>query len=121
MAKSTEAAEARPEIQKQVQSAEFTEAPVGAGVGPGGSIDILLDMDVPVTAGIGSVEISVRKLLALGVGSVVRLDKGVHEPADLYLKGSRFATGEVVVVDGRFGVRITQILAPGDAPGPVQH
>jgi len=120
MAKSTEATETRTDTGKQVQSAEFTEAPVGAGVGPGGSIDILLDMDVPVTVGIGRAEITVRKLLALGVGSVVKLDKGVNEPADLYLKGSRFATGEVVVVDGRFGVRITHILAPGNAAEPAQ-
>jgi len=118
MAKSTEATETRTDTGKQVQSAEFTEAPAGADAG--GSIDILLDMDVPVTVGIGRAEITVRKLLALGVGSVVKLDKGVNEPADLYLKGSRFATGEVVVVDGRFGVRITHILAPGNAAEPAQ-
>ncbi len=121
MAKSTEATEKKADSKKQVQSAELSEAPTGAGVGPGSSIDILLDMDVPVTIAIGQVEMPIRKLLSLGAGSVVKLDKSVDEPADLYLKGSKFASGEVVVVDGRFGVRINQIIGFNDSAEPAQN
>jgi flagellar motor switch protein FliN/FliY len=67
-------------------------------------------MDVPVTITIGQTEIPVKRLLQLGPGSVLKLDKPVNEPVDLYLSDSKFATGSVVVVDGRFAVKITQIL-----------
>jgi len=98
------------EHQKQVQSVEFPEA---SGKGPAGSpnkLDILLDMSVPVAVSIGRTEIPVRQLLQLGPGSVLKLDKAIDEPADLYLKDAKFAAGDVVVVDGCFAVRIRQII-----------
>ncbi len=99
--------------KKQVQEAEFSEAAGGQTSGAGASLDILLDMDVPVTVSIGQSEMSVRQLLQLGSGSVLKLDKPINEPADLYLKGKKFASGKVVVVDGRFAVRIEQISGAG--------
>jgi flagellar motor switch protein FliN/FliY len=97
----------------QVQSVEFSEAGETNATGPGGSIDILLDMSVPVIVAIGQTEIPVRRLLQLGPGSVLKLDKSIDAPADLYLKDTKFAAGNVVVVDGRFAVRIKQILGLG--------
>jgi flagellar motor switch protein FliN/FliY len=94
----------------KAQSAEFTEAVETAVTGAGGSIDILLDMTIPVTVTIGTTQIPIRRLLHLGPGSVVKLDKPVDAPMDLYLKETKFATGSVVVVDGRFAVKIKQIL-----------
>ena len=100
--------------QKQAQSVEFAEASGGEAVGAGASLDILLDMNVPVTISIGRTEISVRRLLQLGPGSVLKLGKPIDEPVDLYLRDTKFATGSVVVVDGRFAVKITQIFGLGD-------
>ena len=58
--------------------------------------------------------IPIRRLLQLGPGAVVKLDKPVDAPMDLYLKDTKFATGNVVVVDGRFAVKIKQILGLGE-------
>jgi len=101
--------------KKQVQSVEFAEAVENDSVGSGGSIDILLDMDVPVTVAIGQTEIPVRRLLRLGPGSVLKLGKPIDEPVDLYLRDSKFATGSVVVVDECFAVKIKQILNLNDS------
>jgi len=96
--------------QKQAQSVEFPEAPQSQPVEGSGSIEFLLDMDVPVTVTVGETEMPVRELLQLGPGSVIKLDKSIDAPADLYLRDVKFATGDVVVVDGWFAVRIKQIL-----------
>jgi flagellar motor switch protein FliN/FliY len=99
----------------QAQSVEFPDA-VGSEVdGAGGSIDILLDVDISVMVAIGRTEIPVRQLLQLGPGSVLKLDKPVDEPVDLYLRDTKFATGKVVVVGDRFAVRINQILGLDDS------
>lgn len=96
--------------KKQVQSVEFPEAVEAETSGSGGKFDILLDMNVPVTVTLGQTEIPVRRLLQLGPGSVLKLGKSIDAPADLYLKDAKFAAGDVVVVDGRFAVRIKQII-----------
>jgi len=96
--------------KKQAQAVEFTEAVETEAGGAGQNIDILLDMSVPVTVSIGRTEIPVRRLLQLAPGSVLKLDKSIDAPVDLYLRDTRFATGDVVVVDGWFGVRIREIL-----------
>lgn len=99
----------------QAQSVEFSEA-VGTEATTGaGSIDVLLAMDVSVTVVIGQTELPVKRLLQLGSGSVLKLDKSIDEPADLYLRDTKFATGDVVVVDGRFAIRIKQVLGLNDS------
>jgi flagellar motor switch protein FliN/FliY len=103
--------------KKQVQSVEFPEAIESKATGSSGSFDILLDMNVPVTVTIGRTEIPVRRLLQLGPGSVLQLDKPIDAPADLYLKDAKFASADVVVVDGKFAVRIKQIIGAGVASG----
>jgi len=122
MAETTEAVEekqesgtAQEDSKTQAQSAEFSEVNATDDTGAGGSIDLLLDVNIAVTVAIGKTEIPVRRLLRLGPGSVLELDKSIGEPADLYLRDTRFATGSVVVVDGRFAVKIKQILGLGDA------
>jgi flagellar motor switch protein FliN/FliY len=98
-----------------VQSVEFPEAPQGA-VGTGaGQLDILLDMDIPITVVLGSTQIPVRRLLQLGPGSVLQLGKPIEAPADLFLKDSKFAEADVVVVEDRFAVRIRQIVGAASA------
>ena len=97
----------------QAQSVEFSEAAGAEATGAGGSIEMLLDMNILVTVTIGKKEIPVRQLLQLGPNSVLKLDKPIGTPADLYLKDTKFATGNVVVVDGRFAVKIKQIIGLG--------
>ncbi len=67
-------------------------------------------MDVPVTVAVGQTELSIQKLLKLGPGTVIKLDKPISEPVDLYIKDAKFATGQVVVVEDKFAIKITDIL-----------
>ena len=103
------------DTKKQVQSVEFSEADGTEAATGAGSIDVLLAMNVSVTVVIGQTELPVKRLLQLGPGSVLKLDKSIDEPADLYLRDTKFATGNIVVVDGRFAIRIKQILGLGDS------
>jgi len=111
----TEAQQDQQDSKTQAQSVEFSEATETPTAGPGTNIDILLDMNVPVTVAIGRVEIPIQRLLQLGPGSVLKLDKPIDTPADLYLKDTRFATGSIVVVEDKFAVRIKEILGPAAA------
>jgi flagellar motor switch protein FliN/FliY len=112
MAEDTERpAEERPEEKVKVQSAEFAELgdePQGAGL----SLDLVLDISMPVTVELGRATMPVRELLQLRTGSVVQLDKMAGEPVDLFVRDVRFARGEVVVADNNFGLRITEIINP---------
>lgn len=105
----------QPESKKQVQTADFPEATESESSNSEGKFDILLDMDVPVTVVLGQTEIPVRRLLQLGQGSVLKLDKPIDAPVDLYLKDARFAQADVVVVDGCFAVRIKNIIGANSA------
>ncbi len=102
--------------KKNVQEIEYSEAEETEIKSSGGSIDILLDMNVAVTVTIGQTNIPVKRLLQLAPGSVIKLDKQIDEPVDLYLSGSKFATGSVVVVDGCFAVKIKQIIGLENSP-----
>jgi len=104
----------------QAHPVEFPEAPQDAQAAGTGQLDILLDMDVPVTVVLGATQIPVRRLLQLGPGAVLRLEKPIESPAELFLKDSKFAEADVVVVDNRFAVRIKQILGTGESPATVQ-
>jgi flagellar motor switch protein FliN len=102
------------DAKTQVQSVELSETTETANTGAPGSIDILLDMSVPISASIGQTQITVRKLLQLGPGSVLKLDRPVDTPADLYLENAKFAAGSIVVVDGQFAIKIEKILGLGN-------
>lgn len=121
MAETTQAVEDKTEQQQgqkaQAQSVEFPEAADGNPTGPGSSIDILLNMEVLVTVAIGRTEVPIQKLLQLGPGSVLKLDKPIDAPADLYLKDTKFATGNIVVVEDRFAVKIKEVLGAGATAG----
>ncbi|HNS20020.1 MAG TPA: FliM/FliN family flagellar motor switch protein [Sedimentisphaerales bacterium] len=103
----------------QVRSVEFPSAPQSAVAAGTGQLDILLDMDIPITVVIGTTQIPVRRLLQLGPGSVLQLEKPVETPVDLFMKDSKFAEADVVVVENRFAVRIRQIVGAG-APAATQ-
>ena len=114
MAESAVASEEQTQQQTsetEVRSVELSEAGISTTGAPAGSIDLLLDMEIPVTVVMGHTQISIQQLLQLGSGSVLKLDKSVDMPAELYLKDRKFATADIVVVEDRFAVRIKQILA----------
>jgi flagellar motor switch protein FliN/FliY len=75
------------------------------------NLDIVLDVPVKLTVELGSAQLSLREVLELGVGSVVQLDKGADEPVQLSVNRKTVARGEVVVVEGRFGIKITELLS----------
>lgn len=105
---------AQAEARTQVREVQFAPAPPDSGTAATGQFDILLDMSVPISVVLGQAQIPIRRLLQLGPGSVLQLEKSVETPADLYLKNSKFAEVDVVVVEDRFAVRIKKIVgAPG--------
>jgi flagellar motor switch protein FliN/FliY len=73
---------------------------------------MLLDVAVTMTAELGKIKLSIADVLRLGIGSVVQLDRLIGEPVELMVQGKCVARGEVVVVDGRFGVQIKEITDP---------
>ena len=110
-AQQDEQADNNPESsQNQAQTAQFADVQETTDQGKGASIDILLDMQVPVTVVIGQTEISIQRLLQLSCGSVLKLNKPIDMPVELYLKDSMFATGSIVVVEDKFAVRIKEIF-----------
>jgi len=74
------------------------------------NLDVLLDVGVTLCVELGSCQMPMREVLQLSPGSVVQLDKAADAPVDLYVSGKLFARGEVVVVEGRIGIRITELL-----------
>jgi flagellar motor switch protein FliN/FliY len=92
-----------------VQTAEFEEV---ADAGPAGqeNLSVLLDIQMPITAVLGKTEVPFRRLLQLGPGSVLELDQAIGQPAELYVQGIRLATGDVVVVNENYGLRIREVM-----------
>jgi flagellar motor switch protein FliN/FliY len=84
--------------------------------GCGGDIKLEAILDVPVTISmeIGRTRINIRNLLQLNQGSVVELDRLAGEPMDVLVNGTLIAQGEVVVVNEKFGIRLTDIVSPAD-------
>ncbi len=83
-----------------------------------GNVDVNLEslLDVPVTISmeIGRTRINIRNLLQLNQGSVVELDRLAGEPMDVLVNGTLIAQGEVVVVNEKFGIRLTDVISPAD-------
>lgn len=96
-----------------VQEAQLPEVDDQSVAEGSGQIDILLETLMPVQVQLGQTDLRVRELLKLSVGSVLKFDKRVGEPVDVFLRGVRFATGQLVVIENRLGVRLNKILSPG--------
>lgn len=76
------------------------------------NLDLVLDIPVNISLRVGSTEISIRDLVRLVEGSVVALDRDATQPMDVLVNGTLIAHGEIVVVDDRFGVRLTDVISP---------
>ncbi len=74
-------------------------------------LDLLMDLSLVVTARVGRCTMRMREVLQLGVGSIVSLDREAAEPIDLLVNDKLVARGEIVAIDERFGVRLTEVLA----------
>ncbi|MCW5893747.1 MAG: flagellar motor switch protein FliN [bacterium] len=84
---------------------------IGGGEAPG-NFDLLLDIPLEVTAEIGRTTLPLRELLQLTPGAVVELAKLAGEPLDVLVNGKLIARGEAVLVNDKFGVRLTDIVSP---------
>src|SRR5262245_39784960 len=78
------------------------------------SLDLIMDVGVTVALEVGRARITVRELLQLTQGSIIELDRLAGEPLDVLVNGVRVARGEVVVVNERFGIRLTEVVPPGE-------
>nr|WP_199066088.1 flagellar motor switch protein FliN [Chromobacterium sp. ASV5] len=91
---------------------------LGAGGAGGGNVpqnlDMILDIPVQLTVELGRTKIAIRNLLQLAQGSVVELDGMAGEPMDVLVNGCLIAQGEVVVVNDKFGIRLTDIITPAE-------
>ncbi len=82
---------------------------------PGGKderLDVILDIPVTLSMEVGRTQIPIRNLLQLNQGSVVELDRLAGEPLDVLVNGTLIAHGEVVVVNEKFGIRLTDVMSP---------
>lgn len=105
-----EQAAASPGVQPAQIFEQFSES-AGEAQTPRG-FDMIMDIPVELTVELGRTKISIRNLLQLAHGSVVELDGLAGEPMDVLINGTLIAQGEVVVVNDKFGIRLTDIITP---------
>ncbi|MCS3506152.1 flagellar motor switch protein FliN [Achromobacter sp. JUb104] len=86
----------------------------GATTGSGNDIDLIMDVPVQLTVELGRTRLTIKNLLQLGQGSVVELDGLAGEPMDIFVNGYLIAQGEVVVVEDKYGIRLTDIITPSE-------
>jgi flagellar motor switch protein FliN/FliY len=109
-----------PELMERLEPAETAlekprpAAPASATALPQTSktLDLLLDVELPVSVSFGRAELMLKDVLKLTTGSIVELNRGVSEPVEVIVNNCVVARGEVVVMDGNYGVRIHHIISP---------
>jgi flagellar motor switch protein FliN/FliY len=92
----------------------FQPITTGAAQPAANNLDLILDIPVQMTVELGRTKITIRNLLQLAQGSVVELDGLAGEPMDVLVNGCLIAQGEVVVVNDKFGIRLTDIISPAE-------
>jgi flagellar motor switch protein FliN/FliY len=78
------------------------------------NLDVILDIPVTLSMEVGRTEVPIQELLALNRGSVVELDRIAGEPMDVLINGTLIAHGEVVVINEKFGIRLTDVISPAE-------
>jgi flagellar motor switch protein FliN/FliY len=112
-----EAAVAQPAQAEEAKPAVFGDlSPDVAGLSPEAARNLELVMDIPIqlTVELGRTRMPIRNLLQLAQGSVVELNELAGEPLDVFVNGCLVAQGEVVVVNEKFGIRLTDIITPSE-------
>ncbi len=103
---------ARPQVAEGPGSpGDESGSEPGAPIERSRTINLLLDIDLPVSISFGKTQLPMRDVIKLTTGSIVELNRGVSEPVDVLVNGSLVARGEVVVVEGNYGVRILEIAS----------
>jgi len=100
----------------EARAAELDELTDEGASGASGDVNLEVILDVPVTLSmeVGRTRIPIRNLLQLNQGSVVELERAAGEPLDVFVNGTLVAHGEVVVVNERFGIRLTDVISPAE-------
>ncbi|WP_054112605.1 flagellar motor switch protein FliN [Marinagarivorans algicola] len=91
-----------------------TGGAIPTGVEGRPDLDVILDIPVSISMEVGSTAITIRNLLQLNQGSVIELDRLAGEPLDVLVNGTLIAHGEVVVVNEKFGIRMTDVISPSE-------
>ena len=103
------------EEQAQAQTMSFNElTDESQGVEGRPELDVILDIPVTISMEVGRTSITIRNLLQLNQGSVIELDRLAGEPLDVLVNGTLIAHGEVVVVNEKFGIRMTDVISPSE-------
>ncbi|MES9860840.1 MAG: flagellar motor switch protein FliN [Candidatus Thiodiazotropha sp. LLP2] len=102
------------EQPSETETASFDELTDDSGSANSVNMDAILDVPVTISMEIGRTKINIRNLLQLNQGSVVELDRLAGEPMDVLVNGTLIAQGEVVVVNEKFGLRLTDIISPSE-------
>jgi len=109
-----EALDEQAESEAADPSASFDELTDESMPSSDVNLDVVLDIPVNLSMEIGRTKISIRNLLQLNQGSVVELERLAGEPMDVLVNGTLIARGEVVVVNEKFGIRLTDIISPAE-------
>ena len=104
----------RPAFSNFSGSSPLADANAGANVGAGTDLNMILDIPVQLTVELGRTRIPIKNILQLAQGSVVELEAMAGEPMDVLVNGYLIAQGEVVVVNDKFGIRLTDIVTPSE-------
>jgi flagellar motor switch protein FliN/FliY len=99
-----------PEVVTEPSDAEILEPRGRAEV----NIEAILDVPVTLSMEVGRTRIPIRNLMLLTQGSVVELERGAGEPLDVFVNGTLVAHGEVVVINDKFGIRVTDVVSPAE-------
>ncbi len=101
-------------VEDEYEKASFQSLQNQGGAGGENNLDVILDIPVTLSMEIGRTEIPIHNLLQLNQGSVVELDRLAGEPMDVLINGTLIAHGEVVVVNEKFGIRLTDVISPAE-------
>jgi len=97
---------------------ETQDVPTGeAGAAQSGSnvnLELLMDVDLPISVAFGTTEMTLKDVMNLGTGSVIELNKSVNDPVSIIVNQKPIARGEVVMIDGKYGVRVLEVESTAD-------
>ena len=110
----TQTVKAAPEIRAEEPQVLITPTVGPAPEGQHGDVGLVLDIELPVTVRLGTTEMTLQEILRLGSGAMIELSKSVDEPVELMVNNKIIAFGEVVVVEGNFAFRVTEIVSKTD-------
>ncbi len=101
-------------VLQESEADACTKMVVSAAPANARNLDVLLDVEMPVSISFGKTQLPLRDVFKLTTGSVVELNRVISEPVDIVVNNAVIARGEVVVIEGNFGVRITQVISKQD-------